>query len=81
MDALIASIEAEFPSFGWLVRTTSEGEDRDRLGGSYFAHIHGQEIDPVSKHYYLESYTGAGETAFEALQRAYAAAKRAVVPA
>jgi hypothetical protein len=69
MDALITAIETALPDLRWLLRKTEEGEERRRMGGSYFAHICNAD--------YSESYEGVAEVPETALRDAFNLAKRA----
>jgi hypothetical protein len=68
----IAQVEREFPSLRWLLRSVDDGEDRERIGGAYFAHIYSPNINWGE----CESYQGTGETPAAALEQAVHAARR-----
>jgi len=78
LEDLIDDIRRQFPTLQILMRTTFEGEDRDCIGGKWFAHLHGEEQDHNG---YVQSFRGVGDTAFDALHGANSAAHREMTPA
>jgi hypothetical protein len=78
LGEFIASVEREFPDLRWLLRSCDEGEDMERIGGAYFAHIHSPDISwPGIERGEVVSYLGAGSSPAAALSDALHKARMA----